>query len=60
MATVFRYAHIYPRAIALLASGKINVKPLLTDYYKFSDAVKAFEYAAHPRPQTVKIIIEIA
>lgn len=60
MATVFRYAHIYPRAVALLASGKINVKPLLTDYYKFSDAVKAFEYAAHPRPQTVKIIIEIA
>jgi D-xylulose reductase len=59
MATVFRYAHIYPRAVALLASGKIDVKPLLTDYYKFSDAVKAFEYAAHPRPQTVKIIIEM-
>jgi D-xylulose reductase len=59
METVFRYAHIYPRAISLLGSGKINVKPLITDRYKFADAVKAFEYAANPRPQTVKIVIEM-
>ena len=28
---VFRYAHVYPRAIALIGSGKLDVKPLLTD-----------------------------
>ena len=28
---VFRYAHVYPRAVAMLASGKIDVKPLITD-----------------------------
>jgi D-xylulose reductase len=59
METVFRYANIYPRAISLLGSGKIDVKPLITDRYKFVDAVKAFEYAAKPKPQTVKIVIEM-
>jgi D-xylulose reductase len=57
--TVFRYANLYPRALALLESGKINVKPLITDRFKFADAVKAFEYAANPQPRTVKIVIEM-
>ena len=60
MATVFRYAHQYPRAIALVASGTIDVKPLVTDRYAFEDAVRAFEYAARPEPRTVKTIIELA
>jgi D-xylulose reductase len=57
--TVFRYANLYPRALALLESGKIDVKPLITDRFKFADAVKAFEYAASPLPRTVKIVIEM-
>jgi D-xylulose reductase len=59
METIFRYANIYPRAVALLGSGKINVKPLITDRYKFADAIKAFEYAANPQPRSVKTIIEM-
>ena len=42
-----------------MESGKIDVKPLITDRYKFEDAVRAFEYAANPRPTTVKIVIEL-
>ena len=42
---VFRYAHVYPRAVALLASGKIDVKPLITDRYAFADSVAAFDFA---------------
>jgi D-xylulose reductase len=57
--TVFRYAHVYPRAVALMDSGKIDVKPLITDRFKFEDGVKAFEYAADPRPSSVKIVIEM-
>jgi D-xylulose reductase len=57
--TVFRYANLYARALSLLESGKINVKPLITDRYKFADAVKAFEYAANPKPRTVKTVIEM-
>ncbi len=59
METIFRYAHIYPRAIALLGSGSIDVKPLITDRYKFADAIKAYEYAVKPRPQSVKVVIEM-
>ena len=57
--TVFRYANIYPRALSLMGSGKINVKPLITDRFKFDDAIKAFEYAANPQPRTVKTVIEM-
>ena len=57
--TIFRYAHVYPRAINLMASGKIDVKPLITDTYKFEDGVAAFEYAANPKPTSVKVMIEL-
>jgi D-xylulose reductase len=57
--TIFRYAHVYPRALALLGSGGINVKALITDRYKFSDSVAAFDYAVNPRPESVKIQIEL-
>ncbi len=52
--TVFRYAHVYPRALALMGSGKINVKPLLTDTFAFSDSVRAFEFASQMPPTSVK------
>lgn len=58
--TIFRYAHMYPRALALLGSGKIDVKPLLTDTYAFQDSIKAFEYATHVKPMTVKIQIVLS
>ncbi len=57
--TVFRYAHVFARAVALMASGKIEVKPLITDRYAFADAVAAFRYAAAPRPESVKVQIEL-
>jgi len=57
--TIFRYAHVYPRAVGLMASGKIDVKPLITDIYKFEDGVAAFEYAANPKPTSVKVMIEM-
>ncbi len=58
MESVFRYAHQYPRAIALVASGQLDIKPLVTDRYKFKDSIEAFDYAANPRPSSVKTVIE--
>ncbi|MBC8103046.1 MAG: NAD(P)-dependent alcohol dehydrogenase [Cytophagales bacterium] len=52
--TVFRYAHVYPRALALMGSGKINVKPLITDTFAFADSIAAFEFAAALPPASVK------
>lgn len=57
--SVFRYAHVYPRAIALMSAGKIDVKPLITDKFAFKDSVRAFEFAANPPPTTIKVQIEL-
>jgi D-xylulose reductase len=57
---VFRYAHVYPRALAQMGSGKIDVKPLITDKFAFADSVAAFEYAAHMPATSVKAQIELA
>jgi D-xylulose reductase len=59
METIFRYAHVYPRALSLMESGKVNLKPLITDRYRFEESIAAFEYAANPKPSSVKIVIEM-
>lgn len=57
---VFRYAHVYPRAIALMASGKLNVKPLITDTFRFEESVEAFNFAVHMPPSSVKAQIIVS
>jgi D-xylulose reductase len=57
MRTVFRYAHVYPRAIALMGSGRLDVKPLISRVFPFEKGIEAFEYAANPDPDTVKVQI---
>ncbi len=56
---VFRYANVYPRTIALLASGKIDLKPLISRTYEFERSIEAFEFAAEARPDVVKVQIEM-
>jgi D-xylulose reductase len=51
---VFRYANAYPRTIALLASGKVDVKPLISRTFPFEQSVEAFEFAAQGSPEIVK------
>ncbi|TIU63641.1 MAG: NAD(P)-dependent alcohol dehydrogenase, partial [Mesorhizobium sp.] len=55
--TVFRYANIFDRALQLIASGKVDLKPLITGTYDFLDSIKAFERAAAGKPQDVKLQI---
>ncbi len=57
---VFRYAHVYPRALALMGGGKLDVKPLITDTFTFGDSVQAFDYALHMPPTSVKVQIIVA
>lgn len=58
--TVFRYAHVYPRALALMESGAIDVRPLITDTFPFADSVAAFEFAAAMPARSVKAQITVA
>jgi D-xylulose reductase len=55
--TVFRYANIFDRALQLIASGKVDLKPLITGTYDFADSIKAFERAAEGKPEDVKLQI---
>ncbi|MDF3089017.1 MULTISPECIES: NAD(P)-dependent alcohol dehydrogenase [Burkholderia] len=57
--SVFRYANIFPRALALIASGAIDVKPFISRTFPFSEGVRAFEEAASGQPRDVKIQIEM-
>jgi D-xylulose reductase len=55
--TVFRYANVYDRAIAMIASGKVDLKPLISGTFRFEESIAAFERAAEGRPGDVKLQI---
>lgn len=57
--TVFRYANIFDRALELIASGKVDLKPLITGTYEFAEAIAAFERAAAGKASDVKLQIRL-
>jgi D-xylulose reductase len=56
---IFRYAHVYPRALALMGSGKLDVKPLITDRFSFEESIQAFDFCCKMPPTSVKAQIEM-
>ncbi|KFM78707.1 Sorbitol dehydrogenase, partial [Stegodyphus mimosarum] len=42
---ILRYANCYPTALELVASGVVDVKPLITHHFKLEEVKKAFETA---------------
>lgn len=56
---IFRYAHVFPRCVGMIASGAIDVKPLITRTFAFDDSVHAFEVAASAPKGDVKMQIEL-
>jgi D-xylulose reductase len=55
--TVFRYANVYERALAMMESGTVAVKPFITRTFPFERAIEAFDCAAEGNPETIKIQI---
>jgi len=53
---VYRYCNLYPRALALVASGKVDLKPLVSKRFALAEVNEAFEYFASGEP--VKVIIQ--
>ena len=58
--TVFRYANLFDRALGLIASGKIDLRPLISGTFEFGESIKAFERAASGRPTDVKLQIRLS
>lgn len=54
---IFRYTNCYPIALDLVASGKVNVKPLITHHFKLEDSLKAFETSKTGTDGAIKVMI---
>ena len=57
--SVFRYRNIYPKAIAAVSSGAIDVKGIVTHEYELSQIQEAFEEAVTNKTDLVKAVIRI-
>ncbi|MDR2868855.1 MAG: zinc-binding dehydrogenase, partial [Deferribacteraceae bacterium] len=57
--TVFRYRHIYPMAIDAVASGKANVKGVVTNVFDFNDLQNAMDQSVADKMNIVKSVIKI-
>lgn len=58
--SVFRYRHIYPMAIEAVASGKVNLKGIVTDIFPLDEVQKAMDYSVNNKNDIVKAVIQIA
>ena len=54
-----RFRHDYPRAIALVTSGKIDVASLITHSFPLDKAREAFELVADSRDNVLKASIDL-
>ncbi len=56
---IFRYRNMYPRTIRLIAAGTLKAKPLITHFFDFKDALKAFEFVAGMPEDAIKTMVRM-
>lgn len=57
--SVFRYRNIYPKAIAAVESGAIDVKGIVTHEFDLDHIQEAFDEAVNNKTDLVKVVIKI-
>ncbi len=57
--TIFRYRYIYPIAIEAIASGKVDIKKIVTNEYSLDELQYAMEYCTKNKADVVKAVIKI-
>ncbi|MCD7842203.1 MAG: NAD(P)-dependent alcohol dehydrogenase [Lachnospiraceae bacterium] len=57
--TVFRYRNIYPMAIDAVASGKVHIKDIVTNYFELDDIQNALDSCVDNKAEIVKGVIKI-
>jgi len=55
----FRYRNTYAKALELVASGKVDVKPLVTHHFTFAQCQEAFETAELGKDGAIKCCIHL-
>lgn len=58
--TVFRYRHIYPMAIEAVASGKVNLKGIVSNIFSLDDIQYAMDESVKNKADIVKSVIRIS
>ena len=48
----------YPAAVELVASGKIDLKPLIINRFKFENTKEAFELVRQKHENVIKVLIQ--
>lgn len=57
--TVFRYRHIYPMAIEAVASGRVNLKGIVTNVFSLEDIQEAMDQSVKNKADIVKSVIKV-
>ncbi|XP_019627053.1 PREDICTED: sorbitol dehydrogenase-like [Branchiostoma belcheri] len=52
---IFRYANCYPTALSMVASGQVNMKPMVTHRFSLEQTLEAFE--ASKKGEGIKVMI---
>lgn len=56
---IFRYANVYPYAIQLVSTGRMNIDPLVTHRFNLENVSEALEVAHERRDGAVKVMVDI-
>ncbi len=56
---IFRYNNTFPTGVNLLASGRVDVTPLISKRFELSQVPEAFEYVTQNRETCVKAIVNV-
>ena len=57
--TVFRYRHIYPMVIDAVASGRVNLKGIVTNEFALDDIQEAMDESVNNKADIVKAVVKI-
>ncbi len=57
--TIFRYANVYPAAINLVASGRVDVKALITHRFSLEGAEGALQLSERREDGVIKALVQV-